>query len=619
MGGRGAVEPPVGRRGAGVALCAGALLVGCNSDRLAPPPGFESPLTSARIELAPGEFITFSGNDLSGAVELPAASESRSYVIAVHDARGTPGAPAPVRLSVTRAGAPLAVSAAPRSAAGRPPPTPAMADPLGDWFANGEAAFRRAVGRDLRLSGARPLSRASSDTRPLRWSRAGAAAAVGDTLVFGSPVAADGTLATCTSPSKVTGIVRGVGPRFTVVEDTAVAGGLDDAYFAELLDEIEAVAWPVDSAYFGEPFDIDANGSVIVLVTGEVNRLGAAGFFTRSDLSDRDECPASNEGEVLWVVAPDPNRRFGADVIPIGLVESRLPGVVAHELQHLIHAERRIFEAGGDFESVDFLWLNEAMSHIAEEVSGFYRGGLTTGANLDFADLGDPQVSTTFDRYHVGNFRFVQSYLRETTRVPALADRPVSRGELGRARGFGYLFLRWIADRYAADGPPGIVGSRSEETFFRSLTVGGGALLQSTGNVVGTLSATLGQTRTWEDLFGEYVTAPAVDDVTPASVALPGALVIPTWNLPAVYENAAASGFALDFPDGFPLVPRLLLLGTIPESGFIDDLELLPSTASYYRLEGVFETPASHIRITAPDGGPLPTTGDIRVTITRTL
>jgi len=615
--GRDASRAPCHRPRAAAAFGLAALLAACNSDRLAPPPGFESPLPSARIELEPGEFITFSGSELSGTVELPAAPESRSYVVAVLDARGTPGPAASIRLSVIRAGAPLATSTVTRSAT--PPrefasPGP---DPIQDWFAHDEAAFRRSVGRDLRLAGARPATRAGAPS--LRWSRSASVAAVGDTLVFGSPVEADGTLATCTSTSRVTGVVRAVGARFTVVEDTAAAGLLGAPYYSALLDEIETVAWPVDSAYFGQPFDIDANGSVIVLVTGEVNRLGAAGFFTRSDLSARADCPASNEGEVLWVVAPDPDRRFGNDVIPIGLVESRLPGVVAHELQHLIHAERRIFEAGGDFESVEVLWLNEAMSHIAEEVAGFYRGGRTTGANLDFSDLGDPEVTATFDRYHVGNLRFVQTYFRETTRVPALADEPVSRGELGRARGFGYLFLRWIADRYAADGPRGIVGPEAEQTFFRALTVGGGALLQSTENVVRTLSTTLGQTRTWQDLFAEYVTAPAVDDATPASVSLPGALIIPTWNLPAVYENAAASGFGLDFPNGFPLVPRLILLGTIPASGFVDDLELLPSTASYYRFEGVVETPASHIRITGPNGAPLPDSGDIRVTITRTL
>ena len=602
-----------------VALTVSVFLgAGCNSDRLSPPPGFESPLTSARVELVPGEFITLSGSDLSGSIELPAAGASRSYVVVVHDARGAIGAPAPVRMVVTRAGVPLSASSRPRPAAAPPRAPDTGRTPLDDWFADGEAEFRLAVARDLRRSGARPL-RAQAGPRAPRWSRVSAVPAVGDTLRFGSPVEADGSLATCTSTSTVTGVARVVGRRFTVVEDTAVTGSLAPAYFAELLDEIETIAWPVDSAYFGEPFDIDGNGSILVLITGEVNRLGAAGFFTRSDLSARDECPASNEGEVLWVIAPDPGRRFGNDVIPIDLVQSRLPGVIAHELQHLIHAERRIFEAGGDFESVDYLWLNEAMSHIAEEVSGFYRGGLRTGANLDFADLADPRVVERFDRYHVGNLRFVQSYFRATDAVPALADRPVSRSELDLARGFGYLFLRWIADRYAADGPAGLVGSLAEETFFRSLTVGGGSLLQSTENVVGTLAVTLGQTRTWEDLFGEYVTAPAVDDVTPASVMLPGALEIPTWNLPAVYENARALGFALDFPGGFPLVPRLLLLGTLPEAGFIDDLDLLPSTASYYRLEGVVETPASLIRITGPNGGPLPATGDIRVTITRTL
>lgn len=599
------------------AACACALAVAaCNGDRLAPPPGFESPLPTARIELEPGEFITFSGSELAGSIELPAASASRSYVVAVHNARGTPGEAVAVRVAVSRSAVPFGASTVPRRAAAPPGPAP-RADTFDRWRLEGEARFRRAVGWDLRRHGARPLREAVWRTPARRTSRA-AVSTVGDTLVFGSPVEADGTLATCSSTSVVTGVVRAAGPRFTVVEDTAVVGGLPPAYFTELLSEIEAVAWPVDSAYFGQPFDIDSNGSVIVLVTGEVNRLGAAGFFTRSDLSARSECPASNEGEILWAIAPDPGRRFGADIIPVDLVTSRLPGIVSHELQHLIHAERRIFEAGGDFESVDDLWLNEAMSHIAEEVSGFYRGGLRTGTNLAFADLDDPAVAKRFDRYHVGNLRFVQSYFRETASVPALADRPVTRAELSRARGFGYLFLRWVADRYAGAGSGGIVGSTAEEAFFRSLTVGGGALLSSTENVVGTLAATLGQSRTWEDLFGEYVTAPAVDDLA-MDLPLPEALRISTWNLPAVYENARDHGFDLEFPDGFPLVPRLLLLGTLPQVGFIDDVDLLPSTASYYRVEGVVDTPPSRLRITAPDGGPLPSNGDIRVTITRTL
>ncbi len=613
------MNPPRGGLGAAGARAALSVLLaaGCNGDRLAPPPGFESPLTSARIELEPGEFTVLSGAQLSGSIEIPAASESRSYVVVVHNSRGTTGDATPARFSVMRAGVPLSISAAPGQ--GRAPLAPSWpAHPFDAWFAGGEAEFRLQIGRDLRERGATPLRRGSSEAGP-RWSRVTATTVVGDTLDFGSPVEADGSLETCTSTSRVTGVVRAVGPHFTVVEDTAVAGSLDTADFTELSTEIEAVAWPVDSAYFGQPFDIDDNGSVLVLVTGEVNRLGAAGFFTRSDLSSRQECPSSNEGELLWVIAPDPQLRFGGEVIPIDLVTSRLPDVIAHELQHLIHAERRIFEAAGDFDSVDFLWLNEAMSHIAEEVSGFYKGGLRTGANLDFADLDDPVVARRFARYHVGDLLFVQSYFRETATVPALADRLVTRDELARARGFGYLFLRWLADRYASGGPPGIVGSQAEQDFFRVLTVGGGGLLRSTENVTGTLSATLGQTRTWEELFGEYVMAPAVDDVQRPPIELPGAFLIGSWNLPAVYENARKNGFALEFPDGFPLVPRLVLLGTIPESGFVDDVDLLPSTASYYRVEGVVDTPASRLRISGPNGAPLTGSTDIRVTIVRTL
>lgn len=596
-------------------LAAAATAAACNTDRLTPPPGFNLPTRSARIELAPGEFITFRGTDLTGTIEVPAAPTSRSFVLAVHNASASPRPAVPLRVRVSRVEGAVTTPSASRAEA--PSARRAGPDPFDAWYGAREADFRDAVSRELRQRGARP-SRPRSGAAPIRASRAPSAAAVGDTLEFGSPVEADGTLATCTSASRVTGVVRAVGDHFLIVEDTTVAGHLVPNDFQALLDEVESVAFPVDSAYFGLPFDLDANGGVVALITAEVNRLGAAGFFTRSDLAARADCPASNEGEVLWLVGPDPLRRHGPDPIPADLLRSRLPGVIAHELQHLVHAERRIFEAGGDFESVDELWLNEAMSHIAEEVSGLFRAGQRTGANLDYADLGTPEAFQRFDRYHLGVFRFLRDYLEAPDDVPAIVDGSVTRGELRRARGFGYLFLRWLADRYAAGGGPGLVGTVDEEAFFRSLTVGGGALLESTDNVVGTLAGVLGVARSWEDLFGEYVTAPAVDDAV-TNVALAAPLRVTTWNLPAVFANARDHGFELDFPQGFPLVPRLLLLGTLPDVGFAQEAELLPANALYYRIEGVVETPLSRIRITSPDGQSLPAGTDIRVTVVRTL
>jgi hypothetical protein len=163
-----------------------------------------------------------------------------------------------------------------------------------------------------------------------------------------------------------------------------------------------------------------------------------------------------------------------------------------------------------------------------------------------------------------------------------------------------------------------MVGSESEQAFFRELTVGGSGLLQSAKNVEAALAG-LGVDQTWEDLFSDYVGVPAVDDQTPASVDIHASLQVPSWNFPQAYRNAADNGFDLDFPNGFPLRPKLILLRTIPFTGFSDQFSLLPSTAVYLRLEGVFETPLTRIAITDPNGSSFTSGSDVQITIIRVL
>ena len=491
-------------------------------------------------------------------------------------------------------------------------------DPFDSWFGRGETDFRKRVAADLRRASARSIEPRTSGFGPgVRASTAASVPTVGELLEFGSPVEADGSLATCTSQSRVTGRVRAVGPHFAIVEDTLVAGPFANADFAELLAEIETVAYPVDSAYFGTPKDIDGNGRVIILMSGEVNRLGAAGFFTSSDLAASEDCPTSNEGEVLWLLAPDPARQFGFDPIPTDLIRARIAGVVVHELQHLIHLERRVYESGGDLDSADLVWLNEGLSHIAEEVAGFFVSGRRTGQNYDLADLRTSEGVVWFERYHLNDFRFMRQYFQDTGGVPLLLDGLVTRGQLQKARGFGYLFLRWLADQYAGGGASGLVGTEREQAFFRSLSVGGPDLRRSVDNILGALSE-LGTNESWEALFSAYVAAPAVDDLT-QGFDLDTGLQILSWDFPQAYETASQNGFSLDFPDGFPLEPKLILLRTIPFGGFSDDFTLLPTTAAYFRIEGAFETPLSRVIVTAPGGGALPPDSDIRITIIRTL
>jgi hypothetical protein len=211
----------------------------------------------------------------------------------------------------------------------------------------------------------------------------------------------------------------------------------------------------------------------------------------------------------------------------------------------------------------------------------------------------------------------MRQYFQDTGGVPLLIDGPVTRGQLQKARGFGYLFLRWLADRYASDGGSGLVGSEREQAFFRSLAIGGGSLRQSVENVLGGLSE-LGVTETWEELFSAYVATPALDDLT-RGFRLDPALQILSWDFPQAYERAMENGFDLDFPTGFPLDPKLVLLRTIPVVGFLEEFTLLPSTAAYFRLEGTFETPVSRIIVTGLDGEAFPSGSDIRITIVRTL
>ena len=74
-----------------------------------------------------------------------------------------------------------------------------------------------------------------------------------------------------------------------------------------------------DSSYFGNPSDVDGNGRIILLFTGEVNKLTPAdspggfvgGFFFAGDYFPKtgpvdQSCTESNNGEIVYLLAPDP-------------------------------------------------------------------------------------------------------------------------------------------------------------------------------------------------------------------------------------------------------------------------------------------------------------------------
>jgi hypothetical protein len=173
-------------------------------------------------------------------------------------------------------------------------------------------------------------------------------------------------------------------------DDNQPTGSFTPAEYAAFGAQFDADIYPTDTTYFGDPTDIDANTKVIVLFTPIVNDLtpdGTAfggfisGFFFVNDLGS---FPAgtTNRCEMFYTMVPDPNAEYG-NAFSKALVESVVPGTLAHEFEHMISIGYRLVVLGGgsNFRYLQQTWLEEGMAHMAEDLNdmddqNIGRGGL---------------------------------------------------------------------------------------------------------------------------------------------------------------------------------------------------------------------------------------------------
>src|SRR5690606_2216800 len=127
--------------------------------------------------------------------------------------------------------------------------------------------------------------------------------------------------------------------------------------------------FPTVTGAFGEPSDVDGNGRIIILFTPVVNELtprGAAGFvagfFYGLDLT---EGANSNRAEIFYSVVPDPGGRYGDPRSRDDILRT-VPGVLAHELQHMVHFHERMMRRQAP--RPEAVWLSEALAHMAEDL-----------------------------------------------------------------------------------------------------------------------------------------------------------------------------------------------------------------------------------------------------------
>ena len=276
----------------------------------------------------------------------------------------------------------------------------------------------------------------------------------------------------CLSPDFRGTRIVAVGSRSVVLADTAnPAGGFTTADYERFAARFDTLVYPLDVTNFGAPSDIDGNGRVGIVFTRAVNELTekssssfVGGFFFSRDLFPKDStqmfgrgCLGSNEGELFYMLAPDPTgiaykgtdgTASSTNIRRTGFVDSITTATIAHEFQHLINASRRIYVNQGA-SAFEIVWLNEGLSHIAEELLYYRESGKQPRMNQDDRAIrSSPEQFAIWRQDAASNFGRFASYLRDPEK-----QSPVSENDQLAVRGATWAFLRYAADqKFAADG-----------------------------------------------------------------------------------------------------------------------------------------------------------------------
>ncbi|HEX5072180.1 MAG TPA: Ig-like domain-containing protein [Gemmatimonadaceae bacterium] len=333
-----------------------------------------------------------------------------------------------------------------------------------------ETRIRGAESQILRAMSARGVTRAAAQraSASLSVSPSVAAAAVGDTITYRVPDVLASNL--CTNFATVRAVVKAVGKKSQIVQDVnASTNGFTAADFTAIAAEFDDLTYKTDTAWFGSPTDINKDGKITILYTPEVNKFTPkgspsyiGGFFWGGDLFTTADytqagmsCPQTNEQEIFYLLAADPSGEFG-DARSTALVRQATRGTIAHEFQHMINQGIRQFDPAVTAFEVD--WLNEGLSHFAEEAVGRAARGFG-----DFQSLASSDVKSNADDY---NAYFQQNLARFSTWLarPDTSSPISSQADRDLApRGAAWALLRYAADQFA----PG-----NARAFFRGLVAG---------------------------------------------------------------------------------------------------------------------------------------------------
>lgn len=393
----------------------------------------------------------------------------------------------------------------------------------------------------------------------------------------------------CSHPELRAARVVAITDGAVVMADTSnPADGFSDAEYRSFGVAMDTLVTPVDTAAFGAPADVDGNQKVGILFTSAVNALTppsagsiVLGFYYIRDLLPRESpfgnCPGSNVGELFYVLVPDPNATVNSNRRTKGFVDSVVVGVIGHEYQHLINASRRMYITNAP-QVDEEVWLNEGLSHIAEELLFYRASGQPPRQNIGGAQLGNGSPTrAVFDMYQRGNFGRYREYLR----LPE-STSPLARSDNLATRGATWSFLRYLVDRARV----------SDGDFWHRLVNSKRIGVPNLDDALsGSGLTTLSGLRAW-------AVSVLTDDLVNPDSATHQQL---SWNF-----LSALPAVGLGTP--YPLVPRTLA-DAVPTGG------TLQGGASAYLRFAVPQNQEALIQATGFGGGQIP--GGIRLTVVR--
>ena len=227
------------------------------------------------------------------------------------------------------------------------------------------------------------------------------------------------SLSSVNETTSVTAKARCVGTNMALYVDTRVSSSiLSSEEINEICDNAdEAVTQEIE--LLGEPSDVNNDDLVTVLLTPQINVLGGlgggiiTGYFYAGDLYSGSN---SNNQEIVYGLVPDPTGEYGTAISKNFALDNLIPAVIPHEIQHAINYNWHVFRNNGSSESA---WLNEGISHLVEELTGYGRENPS--------------------RYSI--------YLANPSKTNLVATGSPSLQE----RGAAYLFLRFMYEQ-ADDG-----------------------------------------------------------------------------------------------------------------------------------------------------------------------